>query len=184
MADIIKEIDDKFIASKNFDVVNIAAFIRKAEAIETRQANGVSHAAASTTFSLSGPEAFLLLYDTGNGRLTKGLLSLEMMSRVLDGVPLNSLSLFDAAILFYSPEEMKAASDATARIIILTNLGITPYYNAVKDLTNPEVAKYNVFLDNMSRQIKSGSFKTSDAVVEALGRTKIIIRLAMNLGTL
>lgn len=174
--DKIKEIEDKFFKLGDYDPVKIDAFVR--ETVEGENDSGVVKLAKPALFD--EVDAFKFLNDRGTGRIYQGVRSLELISRSLRGVPASSLTLFDAKIMAYGPEDMRTAGQETARNIITANLGISNYYDAVRSVDNVEVAKYKEFMDKVAKEVKSGGFSAAVSLSEALVRTKAIVRLALN----
>lgn len=175
----IKDIEDKFFNLGDYSDISIRQFLDKTK----RDRSVASGGFASTTSPppvFDESDAFKYLSDRGDGRIYQGLQSLEFMSRVLNGTPASSLSLFDGKLLAYKPDDLKYANTATGRLIILTNLGVEGYWDVVKALEHDDVAKFFLFMDKLVRQIKSGGFRAADSFNEAALRTKAIVKLALN----
>lgn len=174
----IREITDKFFNRTSSDKTlrDIAADLKAAGAVE----NGTIKPTASSDFTINGNDVYRFLSDRGTGRIYDGLKSLELISRTIRGASKYSTSLFDNTIIAYSVDDMKAASIATATIIVNSNIGIHEVYLYAKSVGSPEIASYDIFVAKIARQIKAGSFKTEDHIAEALIRVKALVRSALN----
>lgn len=175
--DKIKEIEDKFFDLGNYDSLAIRRFVKKSIEADDAEASKVINLKVQSV--VNREEAFKLLSDNGTGRIFLGAMSLELIARTANGIPASSLVLFDYKILFNNIAELKSANQETARMIVLRNLGVIPYYESVKDTGDALVAEYNAMLDRVVRKVKSGGFRASDSLTEILAKTKDLIRYAL-----
>lgn len=163
----------------------LAAFERReftnVEAFLLRQNEANSEVLIPVTESnkITKDNSFGLLLDRGNGPITEGMKSLEIISKSLRGINLNSLLLFDGKIIASSPAQMKSASDVLARQIVIDNIGMQKYIDLAINNATSEVDQLNSLCSTIAKRVKSGSFKYLEFRDVLLLRCKKVITAAI-----
>jgi hypothetical protein len=178
MADI-KQIADKFLALPNPNDSTVRTFTHDILAAEAAKQSGQFRLPLPTDI-LASESTFAFLNDTGNGPISVGLQSLELMSRVLARIPLTALVLFDVKIVAYSAQDIANADTDHARTIVLANLLVEPYYRIVQFNDSPLVTKYNTFLDAVAVEVRSGFFRAVSRQAEAITLTREFITFVVH----
>ena len=102
------------------------------------------------------------------------------MSRIIKGVSLTSVSLFDSQIIAFTADDMRNAPIETAMVIVNANIGIKDVYDFAKSVSASEVQSYDAFITRIAREVRAGGFKTEDHIAEALVRVKALIKSVLN----
>lgn len=119
------------------------------------------------------------LNDTGSGRISKGVKSLEAICKILKGIPSGAFVLFDQTI-YSNPYEILQLNENDSRNVIFSNLGVIPFIELAKRVSIIPINEINNMADVMIRDIKSGTFTYERYLNEALRKCKAVVRTAMN----
>jgi hypothetical protein len=171
----INEISDKFFNRDDADMT-LAEFTSNLIDKETQNMDVGVKVTSPLDFVVNGEDVSRLLIDSGTGRIYDGLKSLELMSRIINGASASSSSLFDAEIIAFNADDMRAATNRQAYNIVNVNLGVKDILDYAKSINSPETAAYEEFVSKIARQIKAGGFKTEDHLAEALVRVKALVK--------
>jgi hypothetical protein len=175
----ITEISDKFF-NRDDAGMTLTEFTSKLIADETKNGEVGVKATSAQDYVVNGQDVYRFLSDRGNGRIYDGLKSLELMARIIKGVSLTSVSLFDNEIIAFTADDMKNASMDVAVIIVNSNIGVKEVYDFAKSIGSPEIESYDAFINKIARQVRAGGFKTEDHIAEALVRVKALIKSVIN----
>ena len=176
----IAEISDKFF-NRDDAGQTLTEFTTALIADETKNGDVGIKSISQQDFVVNGQDVYRFLSDRGNGLVYDGLKSLELMSRIIRGVSIESAALFDSTIIAFSPDDMKQASMETASIIVIANLGLKDVYDYAKAANSSEIAAFDAFVLKVARRVKSGGFKTDEHIGEALVRVKALVKSALNI---
>lgn len=171
----IAEITEKFF-NRDDSGMNLREFTDNLIAQETRNGSVGVKATSVQDFVINGQDVYRFLSDTGNGRIYEGLKSLELMSRVIKGVSLTSVSLFDNKIIAFTPDDIRNATMEDAMVIVNTNIGIKDVYDFAKAANSKEITRYDEFISRIAREVRAGGFITENHITEALIRVKALIK--------
>lgn len=100
--------------------------------------------------------------DSGDGRVSKGLRGLELLSRLCKGVAPDSLYLFSNVIYYADANQVKNANDERLIEIVSVNLGMNFIEAAAEPITPSEVANFRLLCKTIGYQVRSGVFKKED----------------------
>ena len=182
MSSRIKEISDKFF-SRDAAAKTVSEFTSELVEAETRNGSVGLELHAKPDFSVDGNDVYRFLSDRGTGRIYEGLKSLELMARTMNGVSEQSLQLFDNKIIAFTAEDMRTADEATALLIINSNIGISQIYAYAKNKESSQIPAYEAFVRSIARRIKAGTFRTENHINEALVRVKALIKTVLTTAT-
>lgn len=174
----VTEISDKFFTGKD-NGMSLTEFARSITTTVTSPDYTVSPT-TEQDFVVNGTNVYQFLTDTGGGRIFDGLKSLELMSRIIRGVGQSSATLFDNVIIAFTADDMKGAPINVAVDIVTANLGLRDVLSYTKRLNLTEATKYEDFATRLAREVRAGSFRTEDYIMEALVRVKALVKIAMN----
>lgn len=145
---------------------------------------GVSDSNLEVTepFSLKISKSRNLSYleDDGTGRISKGVLALDLICKIVQGIPPASLTLFDQQI-YSLPTDFKLLNINDARTNINENLGMVQFIPLAYSISPIIVENYNIFTDKIAKTIKSGYFTTDLYLQETLRQCKLIVKTSMNI---
>ena len=110
--------------------------------------------------------------DSGEGRVSKGLRGLELLSRLCKGVAPDSLYLFSNVIYYSDAHAVKSASDERLIEIISANLGMNFIEAAAEPIAPGEVTKFKTLCKSIGYQVRSGVFKKEDYKTRVLQSAK------------
>lgn len=96
--------------------------------------------------------------DDGNGRISRGLRGLELLSKLCRGVNPADLFLFNNVIYQSSAPEIKSADRNKLIEIVIANLGMTFVINAAEKSFSKEVDEFKELSYKIGYAVKSGVF--------------------------
>lgn len=176
----VTEISDKFF-NRDDSGMTLSEFTSKLIADETKNGEVGVKVTSAQDYMVNGQDVYRFLSDRGNGRIFDGLKSLELMSRIIRGVNVTSVTLFDDnKIIAFTADDMKGATMEVAMEIVTTNLGLKDVYSFAKAHRSPELVAYDAFVSKIARQVRAGGFKTEEHIAEALVRVKALVKSALN----
>jgi hypothetical protein len=124
-----------------------------------------------------------MLYDFGGGRVSQGMRSLTLLSKLCKGVPSSDLFLFNNVMYTSNPYEIKNASDDTLTAIVIGNLGMTVVVANMGSYGASDLAKFNELCLSMGKDVRCGSFDRNKYEGRVMLLTKRLVLLASkNLG--
>ena len=119
-----------------------------------------------------------ILLDRGNGRVSKGLKSLELLALLCSGVDPSTLFLFDSVIYAGRASDFFNGSDEQLLNLVLINIGID---DSLKAIDNESFNTFKTTCLNIGKMVKSGDY-TSDKFASYIRREcKNIINLRLQL---
>lgn len=123
--------------------------------------------------------SFQYLNDTGEGRIGTGVLSLEAITKVLKGVPIHSLTLFDQ-VIYTDPSIFSTNNQADLRNAVYSNLGITQFISSAEAISPQTITDLNIAVDAMIRSIKNFTFTYDLYINTSLSVCKAVVKAAVN----
>lgn len=117
--------------------------------------------------------------DRGSGRISKGVKSLEAITKTLKGIQASSLTLFDQEI-YSNPFDFRSYDVNNARTVIYENLGLTEFIPLAMVVSPKIITQLNIMVDKMFIDIKNSTFSYENYINEALPRCKLVVLAAMN----
>lgn len=175
----ITEISDKFF-NRDDAGMTLTEFTSKLIADETKNGEVGVKVTSAQDYVINGQDVYRFLSDRGNGRIYEGLKSLELMSRVIKGVSITSVTLFDSEIIAFTADDMRSATLEAAMDIVNANIGIKDVHDFAKSINSAEIANYDIFIARIARQVRAGGFKTEEHIGEALVRVKSLVKSVLN----
>ncbi len=123
--------------------------------------------------------------DSGDGRVSKGLRGLELLSRLCKGIPPSNLFLFNNVIYSSNPRAVKNANRDELIQIVINNLGMFNIVQNATPIAPDEVERFRVLCYAIGYQVKSGVFNKEDFKTRVLRLSKkLTVAAARNtLGT-
>jgi len=115
-----------------------------------------------------------ILVDDGNGRITSGLRSLELLSLICSGTSPQNLFLFDSVIYTGSENDFKTANDKKLLQLVLQNLGMETVVSSLSDETTID---YKSFCLRIGNQVKTGTFVAATVDSFMLTESKRLVKL-------
>lgn len=96
-----------------------------------------------------------ILYDRGNGRITSGLRSLNLLSILCSGTTPQNLFLFDSVVYSGSVHQFKTGTDTALINLVIANLGME---TIVINLPESSTTAFKDKCLKMGKDIKVGGF--------------------------
>lgn len=118
-----------------------------------------------------------ILFDYGNGRISRGLRSLELLSKLCDGVDQSKLFLFNSTIFYGSPIIIKRATDDQLYNIVIVNLGMD---GIVASLADAETETFKSLCIATGKEVRAGTYYKNNAgaiLRECKSLTRKVIRM-------
>ncbi len=100
-----------------------------------------------------------IFLDSGNGRVSKGLRGLELLSRLCKGVPSQNLFLFNNVIYSSNPNSVKNANRDELINIVIDNLGLTDTAANAIIIAPSLVENFRNSCYQIGYQVRSGVFQ-------------------------
>lgn len=122
--------------------------------------------------------SFQYLNDSGDGRIGMGVLSLEAITKVLKGVPVHALTLFDQ-VIYTDPSEFFSTDKTSLRQAVYDNLGMSQFLSAALVISPTSVNNLNVVVDAIITDMKNLTFTYDDYIDTALGVCKAVVSAAI-----
>lgn len=98
--------------------------------------------------------------DRGDGRVSRGLRGLELLSKVCKGVNPEDLFMFHNVIYASTPNRIKAASKLELIDIVTDNIGMRYLVDSArKTPTSEDLTKYESLCYRIGTEVKNGVFK-------------------------
>lgn len=119
------------------------------------------------------------LNDTGEGRISSGLKSLEAITKVLKGVPASAMVLFDQ-IIYTNPYIFRESDNDESIIEVIENLGLAQFVIPAGLVSKNVVIDINELSLRISKDVKSGVFTFNKYLNETLRKSKAVVSAAMN----
>lgn len=117
--------------------------------------------------------------DRGDGRISKGLRSLEFITKTFRGIPQGALVLFDQ-IIYSNPYNFKTMNIEDSRIVIVQNLGLSEFIpNASLESKQTIDQLYNM-IDRIFKDMKNFTYTFDRYLNEALPRCKLVVKASLN----
>lgn len=109
-----------------------------------------------------------IFLDSGNGRVSKGLRGLELLSRLCKGVPSQNLFLFSNVIYSSNPNAVKNANRDELIRIVIDNLGLTDAVNNAVIIAPTLVENFRTVCYQIGYQVRSGLFQKENVESQIL----------------
>lgn len=109
-----------------------------------------------------------IFLDQGNGRVSKGLRGLELLSRLCKGVPSKNLFLFNNIIYSSSPNAIKNANRDELVSIVIDNLGLTDTVANAVIIAPTLVENFRTACYQIGYQVRSGLFQKENVESQML----------------
>lgn len=109
-----------------------------------------------------------IFLDSGNGRVSKGLRGLELLSRLCKGVPSQNLFLFNNVIYTSNPNAVKNANRDELIAIVIDNLGLTDTVANAVLIAPTLVANFRNACYQIGYQVRSGNFQKENVESQML----------------
>lgn len=119
-----------------------------------------------------------ILKDYGNGRISSGLKSLELISILCAGVSHKDLFLFDRTIYTGNVYDFKNASDEELRSLVLINLGMLQY---IESLASNVTQDYTDMCLKIGKHVKDGTFNSLSFKNYFIKESKKIVKLYLEI---
>ena len=114
-----------------------------------------------------------IITDEGNGRISAGIKSLDLLSILCAGEPPDNLFLFDNVIFAGSVNLIKSANPTELTDIVLKNLGM---FTIVNGLANVTTVEFKDKCLQMGNDVKVGNFFIDKYKTYILSRAKTLTR--------
>ena len=121
--------------------------------------------------------------DNGNGRVSKGLRGLELLSKLCKGVDPANLFLFNNVIYSSTPQAVKRANSVELIDIIISNLGMTILVQKAEARYPQSTEDFKALCLRIGIEVKAGTFRKEDYSAYALKLTKRIAMVAAKVGS-
>lgn len=115
-----------------------------------------------------------ILTDSGSGRITSGLKSLELISVQCSGSDVDNLFLFDNVIYAGSASEFKSADNTALTNLVIANIGLEVIVAALAEITTVGIRDKAL---KMGRDVKVGNFYPDNYKKYILSESKKLVRL-------
>jgi hypothetical protein len=122
--------------------------------------------------------SFQYLNDSGSGRIGSGVLSLEAITKVLKGVPIHALTLFDQ-VIYTNPSEFNTNNQNDLRQAVYTNLGMTEFVPSASLVSPESITNLNLAVDAMIKDMKNFTFTYDNYINTALAVCKGVVQAAI-----
>ena len=119
------------------------------------------------------------LTDRGNGRISKGVKSLEAITKIFKGISSSALVLFEQ-VIYDNPSNFKEYDSMSARQIIYNNLGLAEYISLAKSVSQTVIDDLNNMVDRMFKDMKNLTFTYDNYINEALIKCKNVVAASIN----
>lgn len=123
--------------------------------------------------------SFQYLNDDGSGRIGTGVLSLEAITKVLKGVPVHSLTLFDQ-VIYTDPSVFFSNNQIELRNAVYDNLGMAQFIPSAQATAPHTITNLNVAVDTMIKSMKNFTFTYDLYINTALSVCKAVVQAAIN----
>lgn len=123
-------------------------------------------------------ESFQYLNDNGNGRISSGVASLEGITKVLKGVPIHALTLFDQ-VIYTDPTVFRSNDKIILRQEVYQNLGMVQFIPAAQKIAPTSVSNLDVLVDLIIKDVKNLTFLYDNYINSALVACKGVVRAAV-----
>lgn len=179
-----EEIDQRFARGNMTAVIQYIDSIKFPVNITTSDNGYVAEKPASERTALyQNSDVFL---DSGDGRVSKGLRGLELLSRLCRGVPQSNLFMFNNVIYASSPQAVKSANRDRLIEIVIANLGVAAIVENATPIAPGEVENFRTLCHTIGYDVRSGNFQKENYKSRVLRSTKkLAVAAARNqVGTL
>lgn len=119
-----------------------------------------------------------ILKDSGKGRVSTGLRSLELLSRLCAGADQSKLFLFDNVMYVSSPLTVRNASTDELYKIIYTNLGMS---DIISNLPESQLSISRKLFLEIGNLVKSGNFQKENYRFKVLSECKRLTKVYIGL---
>jgi len=152
-----EQIDQRFATGRLTSVIEYIDSLKFPLTISTADSGFVAEKPESERTALyQNSDIFL---DSGDGRVSKGLRGLELLSRLCKGVDPANLFLFNNVIYSSNPRAVKAADREELISIIVNNLGMLNVLQNAEKIAPGEVEKFRTLCYTIGYEVRSGMFK-------------------------
>jgi hypothetical protein len=122
--------------------------------------------------------SFQYLNDTGEGRISSGVLSLQAITKALKGVPIHSLTLFDQ-VIYTDPSVFYTNDHTILRDAVYTNLGMTEFVASALIVSPISVNNLNIVVNAIIKDMKNFTFSFDNYINTALAVCKSVVEAAV-----
>ena len=110
--------------------------------------------------------------DSGDGRVSKGLRGLELLSRLCKGIPSSNLFMFNNVIYASTPNDVKNADRERLIEIVIANLGMFNIVQNAETIAPSEVEQFRTLCYTIGYEVRSGNFQKENYKNRVLRLTK------------
>jgi hypothetical protein len=152
-----EQIDQRFATGRLTAVIEYIDSIKFPVTISTSDNGYIPEKPESERTALyQNSDVFL---DSGDGRVSKGLRGLELLSRLCKGVDPANLFMFNNVIYSSNARQVKAANREELTTIIINNLGMLNILQNAEQVAPGEVEKFKLLCYTIGYDVRSGMFK-------------------------
>jgi len=119
-----------------------------------------------------------ILYDYGDGRVSKGMRGLELLAKLCKGVATSDLYLFNNVIYSSNPERIASASDEELTWIVINNLGMFDVVNRASSVANKAVDEYKTMCLRAGQSVRSGVYKKDLFAAQLRRQSRNLVAIA------
>lgn len=150
--------------ARYFDSMGVTTSIPELETELDRLARQLNYGGSPNGFELSANTENSLSYqnilrDSGSGRISSGLNSLELLSHLRRGVNLQDLFLFDATIIHGTVNSFNTSNGDELVNTVLVNVGMLDIF---QQLSQSQTANYYNLCLAVANRVKVGSFVAAE----------------------
>lgn len=113
-----------------------------------------------------------ILKDYGQGRISSGLRSLELLSHLRNGVSPQDLFLFDDTIFYGTAQSFSSTNNEELVRIVLANLGMLEVYQGTPEMQRES---YRSLCLRVVNKVKAGAFLASEFSAVVRRESKILV---------
>ncbi len=161
-----EEIDQRFVNQSVSAVVKYIDSLKFPVAISQSDSGYVPEKPKSEQTALYQNSNIFL--DGGNGRVSKGLRGLELLSRLCKGIPSQNLFLFNNVIYSSNPNAVKNANRDELISIVIDNLGLTDTVANAVIIAPSLVENFRNACYQIGYQVRSGVFQKENVESQML----------------
>lgn len=119
-----------------------------------------------------------VLSDSGHGKISKGLKSLEMLSIIRTGTHPSSLFLFDNKVIYGTSNTFNTTSKVELIDTVLKNIGM---YDIIRAMPDDEFTQYKDVCFKIALKVKSGTYTSDLYAAYIKSESKKIIKRYLNI---
>lgn len=121
---------------------------------------------------------FDILLDSGSGRISRGLNSLQSISRIISGKSSMGIKSLSNTIIYSNEREVRSATYSQLRTIVLRNLGIENLIEPARNENSNFVDNTLAIVDRIGKLVQRGEFSSSTYQKEMITRSRVLVNLS------